>query len=430
MIRDCNQRGFVLVLNECLRTSRHTAKNTQAKKRLEFRSSLRKLWNLDPQIDFLNHGSFGACPRDVLAVQREYQDALEREPIRFLAPERDLEPKLDHVRTVMATILSVDSQDLAWVRNATEGVNVVLRSMPFLRDDEVVVTNHGYNACNNAVRYAVERVDGFVKTVDVPFPVSEAREITEAIVAAFSPHTRLLVIDHVTSPTGIIFPVEQLTSAAHERGIRVLVDGAHAPGMLAVNLRQLNADYYTANHHKWLCGPKASGFLYVRRDLQDEIRPLIISHAANRPRPARSRFLAEFDWQGTFDPSALLSVPAAISFLESHRQCSLAEHMQKNHELTIAARHQLVTSIGGHVPAPNSMIGSMATIPLPSGPPLAYGELDPLQQRLFDQYQIEVPVIRWPDAESRWLRFSVQSYNDRDQYERLANALVNERIVF
>ncbi len=391
---------------------------------------LHHLWNLDPEIDFLNHGSFGACPFEVLEIQRDFQHAMEREPVQFLAPERDLEAKLDRVRSEVAKLVSVDSQDIAWVGNATEGVNTILRSIRFSAGDEVVITNHGYNACNNAAHYVMERAGGSVKTVVIPFPLTDPQQIVDAIVAAFSSSTRLVMLDHVTSPTGIIFPIEPIIAAARNRNIRVLVDGAHAPGMIALNLRQIDADYYTSNHHKWLCGPKASGFLYVRRELQSEIRPLAISHAANRPRPSRSRFLAEFDWQGTYDPSALLAVPAAIAFLESHRGAGLLEHMRQNHQLAAQARQLLIDAIGASLPAPASMLGSTATIPLPNAPPPADGHLDPLQQRLFDHYCIEVPVFRWPDACTRWLRISAQSYNQLEQYQRLADALVSERIVF
>jgi isopenicillin-N epimerase len=388
------------------------------------------LWNLDPEVHFLNHGSFGACPLEVLEVQRGFQNALEREPIRFLAPERELEPKLDFVRSEVARLVSVDPQDIAWVRNATEGVNTVLRSLRFSAGDEVIISDHGYNACNNAARFAMEHVGGVVQTVAIPFPLKDSQQIIDAFVAAFSPRTRLIVIDHVTSPTGIVFPVEQIIAEAHQRDIRVLVDGAHAPGMLAVNLSQLDVDYYTSNHHKWLCGPKASGFLYVRRELQDEIRPLVISHAANRPRPGRSRFLAEFDWQGTYDPSALLSVPAAIAFLEKHRRVGLSEHMHENHTLAVRARQWIIDAIGGSIPAPASMIGSTATIPLPSAPAPPDGQIDLLQRRLFDHYRIEVPVFRWPDPQTRWLRISAQSYNHLDQYQYLAEALVSEQVTF
>ena len=251
----------------------------------------------------------------MLAVQRQLQDALEADPIRFLAPERELDPNLDAVRQVMAKLLNAPADDIAFVRNATDGVNAVFRSLPLEPGDQILVTNHGYNACINAARFAAERVGAEVHTANLPFPVTSVEQVISAVEARFTDRTRILLIDHVTSPTGLVLPVAEIVSRAHARGIRVMVDGAHAPGMLPLHLTELGADYYTSNHHKWLCGPKVSGFLYVRPEFQAEVRPTVISHAANRPRPGRSRFLAEFDWTGTYDPTPILALPTAIEFL-------------------------------------------------------------------------------------------------------------------
>lgn len=199
-----------------------------------------------------------------------------------------------------------------------------------------------------------------------------------------------------------------------------MVDGAHAPGMIRVDLTKIGADYYTANHHKWLCGPKASGFLYVRSELQHEVRPTVISHAANRSRPGRSRFIAEFDWNGTYDPTPILALPKAIEFLSNLRPGGLDAHLEANHVLAINARSLLTEMLEIEPPAPVSMIGSLITLPLPPGPKAEEGKIDPLQQRLFDRYQIEVPIIC---ASHRWFRVSCQAYNDIEQYQRLGEAL-------
>ncbi len=302
-------------------------------------------WQLRPDLDFLNHGSFGAAPTIVLEAQRRLQDALERDPIRFLAPERELEPKLDHVRAVLSELVVAPASDLAFVRNATDGVNAVLRSMSLDEGDEIVITNHGYNACNNAAQFAAARRGARIRVAKIPFPLAHSDQVVRAIETEFSDRTRLLLVDHVTSPTGLVFPIEKIISSAHAAGIRVLVDGAHAPGMVPLDLQTLDADYYTANHHKWLCAPKASGFLYVRGELQDEVRPTVISHAANRPRPYRSRFLAEFDWNGTFDPTPLLSVPDAIEFLGSLFHGGINELMSANRQLALEARRVLCDAL-------------------------------------------------------------------------------------
>ena len=314
----------------------------------------------------------------------------------ILGAQRDLEPKLDSVRQAVASLLHAVPEDIAFVQNATDGVNAVLRSFPFRPDDEMVVTNHGYNACNNAARFAAEKANASVRVADIPFPIEDEDSAVAAIEKQFTDRTRLLLVDHVTSFSGIILPVARIIDSAHRRGIRVLVDGAHAPGMIPIDLAKLNADYYTANHHKWLCGPKASGFLYVRREFQMEVRPTVISHAANRSRPGRSRFLAEFDWTGTYDATTLLAVPAAIDFLTTLRPGGIEGNMHANHALAIEARRLLTEMLGIQAPAPKSWIGSLVTLPLPPCSVKNSAALDPLQRKLYERYKIEVPVFSRP----------------------------------
>ncbi|TWT74412.1 aminotransferase class V-fold PLP-dependent enzyme [Allorhodopirellula solitaria] len=382
-------------------------------------------WQLDPTLDFLNHGSFGATPRVVLAAQRAFQDELERDPIEFLAPERSLNPKLDRVRQVMADLVGANASDLAFVRNATEGVNAVLQSMPLQAGDEILVTNHGYNACINAAEYVANRSGAVVRVANVPFPLRSADAVIDAIEREINERTRVLLIDHITSPTGMIYPVDAIVDLAHQAGARVLVDGAHGPGMLPLDLNALGADYYTANHHKWLCGPKVSGFLWVAPQWQEEVRPTVISHAANRSQPDRSRFLAEFDWTGTYDPSPILALPTAIDFLDSLAGDGIRGLMNANHSKAIAARDIVVDALGIEVPVPDAMIGSLVAIPLPmtSQSPVQ-GEM--LQQRLRECYRLELPVVPSPAGDAWLLRMSLQAYNDLDQVHRLTDALSRE----
>jgi isopenicillin-N epimerase len=388
--------------------------------------NLRSHWQLNPEVDFLNHGSFGATPTIVLEAQRQYRDALERDPIEFLAPERQLEAKLDLVRSVIAGLVGADAANVAFVRNTTDAVNAVLRSLPLKQGDEIVITNHGYNACNNAARFAAERAGAVTRTAEVPFPIEHPDQVVDAVAAELSTRTRILLIDHVTSPTGLVFPIERLVRLAHEHGTRVLVDGAHAPGMVSLNLRELNADYYTANHHKWLCAPKVSGFLHVRRELQTEVRSTVISHAANRPRPNRSRFLAEFDWNGTYDPTPLLCVPPSIEFLRSLYPGGLDELMSSNRRLALEAKQLLCDALGIENPSPDEMIGSLVAVPLPPAGTDYEGGLDPLQVKLFQQDRIEVPIFGGLAENPRQLRISLQAYNEIEQVERLARALRRE----
>jgi isopenicillin-N epimerase len=289
-----------------------------------------------------------------------------------------------------------------------------------------VVTNHGYNACNNAVRFATQRVNAVMRVADVPFPLDDPAQVIAAIEPCLNSRTRLLLIDHVTSPTGLVYPVNQLVRLAHGRGIRVMIDGAHAPGMLPLDLRSLGPDYYTANHHKWWCAPKVSGFLYVRPEYQNEVQPTIISHAYNRPRPGRSQFLASFDWMGTHDPTPLLALPTAISFLSSLREGGMLGHMQTNRLLALQARQILCETLEIQPPAPDEMIGSMATLPL-DGWDDARGER--LGRMLYEVDRIEVPIFAGlvhPDRSAPsppLLRISLQAYNDLSQVERLAEAV-------
>lgn len=391
-------------------------------------SPFRGHWQLDQEIDFLNHGSFGATPTVVLEHQRQQQDALESQPVRFLAHERELEPKLDRVRQAIGELVNAGSGDLVFVRNATDGVNAVLRSMRLSQGDEIVITDHGYNACNNVAHFVAERAGATVKVAEVPFPVESDEQILQQILDSFSSRTKVLLVDHVTSGSGLVLPIKKIVAAAHQQGVRVLVDGAHAPGMVDVDLQDLGAEYYTANHHKWLCGPKVSAFLYVRPDLQEEVRPTIISHGANTLRPGRGRLHSEFDWTGTQDPTPLLATVRSLEFLGSLRG-GWQEHRAANRQLALAARDILMDSLQISRPAPDHMIGSMASLPLPAGDSLEPGKVDPLQVCLYQQHQIEVPVFRVTCAQTRVIRVSCQAYNSLDQYQRLADALKAERAV-
>jgi isopenicillin-N epimerase len=267
-------------------------------------------WTLDPEVLFLNHGAFGACPKPVLAAQAELRARLEREPVDFMA--RQWEPRMDEARAELARFVGADPDALALVPNATTGVNTVLRSLSFSPGDEILLADQEYNACQNAVRFVAERSGASVVTARVPFPLSDPAEVTQAILEHVTERTRLAVLDHVVSTTGLVFPIQAIVRRLGARGVDTLVDGAHAPGMLPLALDALGAAYYTGNCHKWMCTPKGSGFLYVRPDRQDRIHPLVISHGRNAPRQDRSRFRLEFDFTGTQDPSPWLVIPRRL----------------------------------------------------------------------------------------------------------------------
>lgn len=390
-------------------------------------NELARHWSLDPSIDFLNHGSFGACPTAILAAQRDWQLRLEREPVLFL--HRELESCLDGARDALARFVGAAPDDLAFVPNATAGVNTVLRSLSFAPGDELLTTDQEYNASRNALDFVARQHGATVVVAPIPFPIASPDVVVERVLAQVTPRTRLALLDHVSSPTGVVFPIERLVAELAARGIDTLVDGAHGPGQLPLALDALGGAYYTGNCHKWMCTPKGSALLHVRRDRQARIRPLAISHGANSARRDRSLFRIEFDWPGTFDPSAWLVLPQAIAFLEGLVPGGFAEIRRRNHALVVAGRALLQEALGGGAPpCPESMVGSLAAVVLPDqerpgAPPLG---LDPLHLRLFEHHRIEVPVPLWPAPPRRLLRISAQLYNAPEQYVRLAAALREE----
>ena len=382
------------------------------------------LWPLDPGIAFLNHGSFGSCPRAVLELQQRLRERIERQPVQFFM--RDLEALVDAARAMLAQFVGTDTDDLVFVPNATVGVNTVLRSLRFAPGDELLVTDHEYNACRNALQHAAERNGAQTVVVPIPFPLRSAQQIVDAILQRVTPRTRLALIDHVTSQTGLVMPIEALVRELQARGIDTLVDGAHAPGMVPLDLRRIDAAYYTGNCHKWLCAPKGAGFLRVRRDRQHDVRPLVISHGANSERTDRSRYLIEFGWTGTGDPTAALCVPEALRFIGALLPGAWPEVMQRNRELALAARKTLCEALSIDPGAPEELIGTLVSVPIRDAQHARAPDalhLDPLQERLLEEHAIEVPVIHWPRWPKRLLRISAQLYNSLPQYERLAAAL-------
>ena len=384
---------------------------------------MKQHWLLDPAITFLNHGSFGATPRVVLEKQEEFRAQMEREPVRFFV--RELEPLLDAARQNLADFIGADPQGVAFVPNATAGVNAVLRSLDLDKHDELLVTTHEYNACRNVLDYVAGLASARVIVVDVPFPISSAAEVVDAVLAKVTERTRLFLIDHITSQTALVMPVEQLAREMAARGIDMMIDGAHAPGMLPLDLRALDVAYYAGNLHKWVCAPKGAGFLYTRANRRASVRPVSISHGANSQRTDRTRYLLEFDWTGTFDPSAWLAVPESLRFVSTLAPGGWPEVMRRNRNLALRARDILARTLGIKNPAPDEMIGSMAALPLPDGnataAPSLYG--DPLQDRLLAEFKIEVPIVPWPHTPKRVLRVSAQLYNEEREYAYLAETL-------
>jgi len=388
-------------------------------------SALRDLWNLDDEVAFLNHGSFGATPKSVLAAQARLRDQLEQEPVRFFM--RYLPAALDVAREAVAEWVNADPAGLAFVPNASTGVATVLANLTLHPGDELLVTDHAYGACRNAFALTAAKAGATLVTTQIEFPGTTVEAIIEAVLRGVTDRTRLVLLDHVTSPTGLVFPVEQILPLLAERGIDVLIDAAHGPGMLAIDvthLAALGATYYTANGHKWPCAPKGAAFLWVRADRRENFHPLVISHGLTAPLTgSQTRFRAEFDWIGTDDPTPFLTWPTAIENVGAMMPGGWEAIRQRNRELTLAARDRLCAVLGIAAPAEDALIGCLATLPLPAG---RRPELDAhaLHNLLADTYRVQVPVFDW--GGQRLLRVALHLHTDLEDIEALALALVAE----
>lgn len=382
----------------------------------------------DPELTFLNHGSFGACPLAVMAEQDRLRRRYERDPVAFVV--REQEAAFDEARASVAKLVGAHPEDIVFVSNATTGVNTVLAATPLSSGDEILITNHGYNACNNAAEVFAARAGARVVVAQVPFPIENEEAAADAILAHVTPRTRIALLDHVTSPTALVLPIETLTRELKQRNVAVLIDGAHGPGMVPLDLEALGADYYVGNLHKWCCAPKGAAILHARRERQGSLRPLVISHGANSTRSDRSRFQLEFDWTGTLDPSVILSVPFALRHLASLHPDGLAGLMARNRRLALSARQLLAEALGLPLPCPESMLGAMAALPLPRSADLelrpGYPFAEPLYSRLVDVHRIQVPIVLFPAPPDRVLRVCAHAYNGLSDYERLASVLREE----
>jgi len=393
-------------------------------------SGLSAHWMLDESFDFLNHGSFGALPRRIADAQTAWRARIEARPIELLG--RRSRELLGIARRSVASLIGAEADDLGFVTNATEGVNAYLSGVELRPGDEIVTTDHVYNAVRQTMRHRARVAGATMREVSVPLPVAGAASIRSIVTDALTDRTRLLVIDHVTSPTALVFPIQELAAICAERGIDMLVDGAHAPGMLPLDLAELpGVGGYAANLHKWICAPKGSAFLWVRRDRQATVHPTVISHFLEQG------FEAEFSWQGTRDITPWLCAVDAIEFLTG---LGLERVMAHNHALARWVQRTLCAAweVEPNSPGDGSMLGSMATVPLPDAlqPERLHGAefaglspFDPKRQRaaeafmsiLNERFRIEVPLV---DFANRWhVRPCCQVYNTPEQYIRLADAI-------
>lgn len=372
----------------------------------------RSLFLLDPDVVFLNHGSFGATPRPVFEKYQEWQRELERQPVEFLG-RRFVELMRD-ARVALAAYVHTDVDNLVYVPNATTGLNIVARSLPLKPGDEIVATDHEYGALDRTWRFLCHKTGAVYKPQHIPLPVTTADDVVERVWQGVTPHTRALFLSHITSPTALTFPIAELCRRARNAGIISIIDGAHAVGQIPLDMQAIGADFYASNAHKWLCAPKGSAFLYARPEMQHMVEPLVVSWGYESEMPSASRFIDEQEWTGTRDIAAYLATPDAIKFCEERHWDDVRPQC---HALAQYARVRVneLTGLPAICPDSTDWYMQMATMTLPPC------DKEKLKTRLYDEFRIEVPILEWQGGQ--FVRVSVQGYNSIKDIDRLVEAL-------
>ncbi|MFZ2095310.1 MAG: aminotransferase class V-fold PLP-dependent enzyme [Anaerolineales bacterium] len=376
---------------------------------------LKELFLLDPQVIYLNHGSFGACPRSVFETYQSWQRRLEQEPVQFLGVE--LNDLLFQARQTLGGYINASAHDIVYIPNATYGVNIVAHSLPLKPGEVILTTNHEYGACNFTWDYICQKTGAEYKNQSIKIPAISGEEIADQFWQAVTPATKMIFISHITSPTSLSIPIELICQRARMAGILTLIDGAHAPGQLPLDLAALQADFYTGNCHKWMLSPKGAGFLYARPEVQSLIEPLIVSwgYQSHFTPPRESTFVDYLQWNGTRDPAASLSVPAAIDFMKQNHW----ENVQAEcHTLLRSAIARICeqTGLDPLYPLDSNLYHQMGTIPIPR-----VRDIDDLKARLYTDYKIEIPCIEWNGK--HYIRLSIQGYNTDSEIDLLIFAL-------
>lgn len=378
-------------------------------------NAFKDLFLLDPDVVFLNHGSFGATPKAVFESYQDWQRRLERQPVKFL--QREVSSYLKEARAALGTYLNVSGDDLIYVPNATFGVNVVARSLDLTSGDEVLTCDQEYGACNNTWTYLSQQKGFSYKMQAIPLPVSSSSDILDAFWQGVTPQTKVIYLSHITSPTALILPIAEICKKARAAGIMTVIDGAHAPGQLGLDLRDIDADFYTGNCHKWLCSPKGAGFLYTKKDKQDLIEPLVLSWGWTRDakESAGSNYLDYFEWLGTNDPAAYLAVPKAIDFQNQYDWTSVRKNC---HVLLQEALESIeaLTGLPTIYPTNSDLYCQLAVVALPD-----IADADGFKNKLYEDYKIEVPLTEYNNKP--FIRISVQAYNTQEDLAALHDAL-------
>jgi isopenicillin-N epimerase len=376
-------------------------------------TSLKDDFLIDPSVIFLNHGSFGACPRPVFETYQDWQRQLERQPVEFLG--RRAIDLLQEARAELAQFLNIDTDDVVYFSNPTTAINMVARSLNLQPGDEILATDHEYGAMDRTWRYVCNRTGVNYVQQSIPVPVTDKEDFLESFWEGVTPHTRIIFISHITSPTALTFPVVEICQRARQAGLITIVDGAHAPGHIPLDLKAIDADIYTGACHKWLCAPKGAAFLYARKDIQSILDPLVVSWGYQSEKPGPSQFIDYHEWQGTRDVAAFLSVPSAINYQKEHSWDMVRERC---HELACQARSEInsLTKLDAISPDSPDWFYQMVTLRLPT-------EIDHelVKERLYNEYQIEILTHLWQDQP--FIRVSFQAYNEATDLEKLIEAL-------
>jgi isopenicillin-N epimerase len=383
------------------------------------------IWQLDPALCFLNHGSYGAVLRPVTLAQQAYRDRMERDPVRFF--KVDLEHLMDGVRESLARFLNCRAADVAPVANATIAISTILANANLSPGDEILITDHEYQSLSNELERVCARTGAKVVRAAIPYPGTTPDIVVERVLGCVTSRTKLAFISHITSATSLIFPAAPILAELNRRGIDTVLDGAHSVGQMQVDLAALAPTYFIGSGHKWLSAPKGTGFLCVRPDRQDKFRTLALSSRANKVRPDRSLFLRDFDYMGTADYTAILAISNAVTEMGCLLPGGWPALYRTNHELIMKGRAIVCAALGIDEPCPERMVGSMCTLPLPEPAPelrtRATEYDDALQDALYHNHRIVTPVWRFGPDNLRVMRISAQLYNRVEQYEQLAQAL-------
>jgi isopenicillin-N epimerase len=372
----------------------------------------REFYLLDPEVVFLNHGSFGATPRIVFEKYQWWQRELEHQPVQFLG--RRFDDLMQQARTALAGYVHTTPYNLVYVPNATTGLNIVARSLTLKPGDEILSTNHEYGALDRTWRFLTRKGGATYRQVPIPLPLTTPEAFVEELWSGITSRTRVVFLSHITSPTALIFPIQEICRRARNAGIISIIDGAHTVGQIPLDLEELGADFYSSNLHKWLCCPKGSAFLYARPEMQQLVEPLVVSWGYESETPSASRFVDEQEWTGTRDIAAYLTTDEAIRFCEMH---GWDEVRSRCHRLAQYARERILSLTGLQPLSPDSAewYMQMVTMPLPSC------NAAQLKARLYDEYHIEVPIITWQNQ--FFIRVSIQAYNTLEDVEHLVKAL-------